>query len=117
MLRNLDWMHDLDVHYDLYTFGTDPFGPQSDGVGTIFPFYIENRDGSGRYLELPYTLPQDFTLFVLLTRPNINIWKSKLNLLVENGGMVHLKIHPYYMNFKKTCKRIDEYSSYFVRIF
>src|SRR5262249_9358571 len=27
MLRNLDWLHDLDVHYDASTFDTDPRTP------------------------------------------------------------------------------------------
>src|SRR4029077_9333129 len=30
MLRNLDWLHDLDVQYDASTFDTDPFEPQPD---------------------------------------------------------------------------------------
>ena len=41
MLRNLDWIHGLDIAYDLSTFDTDPFEPQCDGTNTIFPFWIE----------------------------------------------------------------------------
>ncbi len=41
-LHNLDWMHDLDSDYDLSTFDTDSFEPQLAGVGTIFPFLVEN---------------------------------------------------------------------------
>src|SRR5438093_11418122 len=40
MLRNLDWLHDLDVQYDASTFDTDPFEPQPDGMDTIFPFWV-----------------------------------------------------------------------------
>ena len=40
MLRNLDWLHDLDVQYDASTFDTDPFEPQPDGRHTIFPFWV-----------------------------------------------------------------------------
>src|ERR1700745_1790721 len=40
MLRNLDWLHDLDVQYDASTFDTDPFEPQPDGCHTIFPFWV-----------------------------------------------------------------------------
>jgi hypothetical protein len=29
--------HDLNIEYDASTFDTDPFEPQPDGVGTIFP--------------------------------------------------------------------------------
>ena len=40
MLRNLDWLHDLDVQYDASTFDTDPFEPQPDGRHTMFPFRV-----------------------------------------------------------------------------
>lgn len=39
MLNNLEWLHDLDIRYDASTFDTDPFEPQPDGRGTIFPFW------------------------------------------------------------------------------
>src|ERR1022692_994090 len=37
MLRELDWIHDLDIKYDASTFDTDPFEPQPDAADTIFP--------------------------------------------------------------------------------
>ena len=40
MLRNLGWLHGLDIRYDSSTFDTDPFELQSNGTGTIFPFWI-----------------------------------------------------------------------------
>jgi hypothetical protein len=77
MLRNLDWLHDLDVHTCL-TFDTDPFEPHRTG-STIFPFWVPrsnngsvshqgatNNASSKGYVELPYTLPQDSTLFLVL---------------------------------------------------
>jgi peptidoglycan/xylan/chitin deacetylase (PgdA/CDA1 family) len=99
MHHNLEWIHDLNIEYDCSTFDTDPFEPQSDGVGTIFPFYIAGSNGSGGYFELPYTLPQDFTVFVLLKQKNIDIWKKKLDWIVENGGMALINTHPDYMEF------------------
>ena len=62
MQHNLDWIHDLDIEYDASTFDTDPFEPQSDGMGTIFPFLVPEQNGQGGYVELPYTLPQDFLI-------------------------------------------------------
>ena len=41
MQRNLDWFHELCIEYDASTFDTDPFEPQPDGVGTIFPFRVK----------------------------------------------------------------------------
>ena len=48
MLRNLDWLHDLDIQYDCSTFDTDPFEPQSDGAGTIFPYWLAPPAGTPR---------------------------------------------------------------------
>lgn len=98
MLHNLDWLHGLDMLYDASTFDTDPFEPQPDGVGTIFPFWIQGN-GSGGYIELPYTLPQDFTLFVLLKERTIDLWKKKLDWIVLHGGMALMIVHPDYIGF------------------
>jgi glycosyltransferase involved in cell wall biosynthesis/peptidoglycan/xylan/chitin deacetylase (PgdA/CDA1 family) len=107
MQHRLSWMHRLHVLYDSSTFDTDPFEPEPDGVGTIFPFWVHGPDGSG-YVELPYTLVQDFTLFVVLRERNIEIWKRKLDWLAEHGGMALLNVHPDYMSFEDPAGR-DEY--------
>jgi hypothetical protein len=39
------------------------------------------------YVELPYTLPQDSTLFLVLRELNNDIWKHKLDWIAMNGGM------------------------------
>jgi len=45
MHHNLEWLHDLNIAYDCSTFDTDPFEPQPDGVGTIFPFWVNAESG------------------------------------------------------------------------
>jgi hypothetical protein len=97
MLHNLAWLHDLDIQYDSSTFDTDPFEPQPDGVGTIFPFWVPSGNGNAGYVEIPYTLPQDFTLFVLMRERNIDIWKRKLDWIVSMGGMALMLTHPDYI--------------------
>ncbi len=109
MHHNLEWIQDLNIKYDLSTFDTDPFEPQSDGVGTIFPFFI-SKDGSDQgYWELPYTLVQDFTLLVLM-KENIDIWKKKVDWIVEKGGMVLLNVHPDYINLGNGKNKNEEFS-------
>ena len=109
MHHNLAWIHDLEIEYDASTFDTDPFEPQPDGVGTIFPFWV-SKDGTQKgYVELPYTLPQDFTLFILMKEKNIDIWKQKLDWIAENGGMALVNTHPDYMNFDDGKLGIEEY--------
>lgn len=109
MQHNLEWIHDLDIEYDASTFDTDPFEPQPDGVRTIFPFWVYGRDPSRGYVELPYTLPQDFTVFILMSHRDIGIWKEKLAWIAGHGGMALLISHPDYMSFNGSCKSPENY--------
>ena len=99
MHRNLAWMLDLQVKYDSSTFDTDPFEPQSDGIGTIFPFIVAGKGDKPGFVELPYTLPQDHALFIILQEENIRIWQQKLDWIAEQGGMALLNVHPDYVHF------------------
>lgn len=99
MHHNLEWIHDLEILYDASTFDTDPFEPQPDGVDTIFPFWVAKGGGNGGYIELPYTLVQDFTLFTVLQQRTIDLWKQKVDWLASKGGMVLLNLHPDYISF------------------
>jgi glycosyltransferase involved in cell wall biosynthesis len=111
MLRNLDWLQLLDVQYDASTFDTDPFEMQSDGAGTIFPYWVPSDSAAekiggtcagrrGGYLELPYTLPQDSTLFLLLQERSPEIWLRKLDWVAQQGGMALVNVHPDYVQFE-----------------
>jgi hypothetical protein len=102
MLRQLDWLHELNVEYDASTFDTDPFEPQPDGCRTIFPFIVRdpNRPEQPGYVELPYTLPQDSTLFLLLEERSADIWKHKLDWIASHGGLALINIHPDYIDFQ-----------------
>ena len=117
MHHNLDWIHDLNIEYDSSTFDTDPFEPQSDGVGTIFPFRVPGNSTGKGYVELPYTLPQDFTLFVLMKEKTIDIWKQKLDWIAEHGGMALINTHPDYMNFNGANPDMDEYPEQYYKEF
>jgi glycosyltransferase involved in cell wall biosynthesis/peptidoglycan/xylan/chitin deacetylase (PgdA/CDA1 family) len=115
MQHRLSWLHQLGVEYDASTFDTDPFEPEPDAVGTIFPFWVPGPNNSG-FVELPYTLPQDFTLFVVLREPNIEIWKKKLDWVAACGGMALLNTHPDYMCFDGKPKK-DEFPAAFYEEF
>lgn len=179
MHHNLDWMHALNIMHSTSTFDTDPFEPQPDAVGTIFPLWVQNNhvnpsenvqfnygkvvrpsediqfssrgeskipdserekanilsrdiqevfrglkcepdkeveqkgvfsEGLRGYVELPYTLPQDFTLFILMNEKTIDIWKKKLDWIAEKGGMVLFNSHPDYLNFNTLKNGNEEYS-------
>jgi hypothetical protein len=110
MIHNLDWHCDLNINYDASTFDTDPFEPQSEGINTIFPFKYEHSQIKDKgFIELPYTLPQDFNLFILLKEKNINIWKKKIDWIAEKGGMALHICHPDYMNFGEEENKAERY--------
>jgi glycosyltransferase involved in cell wall biosynthesis len=139
MLHKLDWLHQLNVAYDASTFDTDPFEPQPEGRNTIFPFWVpapnnqkseirnqrsdpfsDFRHHAGRaggYVELPYTLPQDSTLFLLLGERTYDVWLNKLDWIVKNGGMALVDIHPDYMHFDSGPPRKTTYSSHLYKAF
>ena len=115
MHHNLDWMHALKIKHATSTFDTDPFEPQPDAAGTIFPFWVQNSSPKKGYVELPYTLPQDFTLYTLMKETSINIWKQKLEWIAARGGMALFNTHPDYMNFSSQKETIEEYpATYYV---
>lgn len=112
MMRELDWIHELDVEYDSSTFDTDPFEPQPDGCGSIFPLWFPNPDAEDSgYVELPYTLAQDSTLFFVLQEKTVDIWKTKLDWLVQQGGLVLINIHPDYVDFESQKFSLRSYPS------
>ncbi len=132
MHHNLDWLHDLNIQYDASTFDTDPFEPQPDGVDTIFPFWVPRLAASqarqarrtsaagvpaqdplaaqAGYVELPYTLPQDSTLFLVLRETSPDIWLRKLDWVAAHGGMVLVNVHPDFISFDPRPARNRETS-------
>ncbi len=92
--RNPEWMQSLEIEYDSSFFDTDPYETMPGGTMTIWPFFI------GHFVELPYTLPQDSTLFITLEESSIDIWKQKLDWIAENRGMALVNVHPDYIDFE-----------------
>jgi len=100
-LRNPAWMQMLELDYDLSFFDTDPYEPMPGGVMSIWPFTI------GNFLELPYTLPQDYTMFGLFGETSPRIWLEKIDFLEKYHGMALLIVHPDYSG-QGTLKQIYE---------
>lgn len=124
--HRLEWNHLLHIDYDSSTFDTDPFEVQPDGIETIFPVWVRSgmsasdqlkRRQSGQlelggkrgYVELPYTLAQDFYLFILLRETTISTWRDKIDWIADCGGLALLITHPDYMNFGDNPLGREEY--------
>jgi peptidoglycan/xylan/chitin deacetylase (PgdA/CDA1 family) len=108
--RNLQWLQKLDIKYDASCFDYDPFQPFPGGTGSIWPFIV------GKFVELPYTLPQDHTLFYVLKQKNIDIWKNKIDWLIKNNGMILTLTHPDYLIDKKHLKLYEELLDYLKKL-
>jgi peptidoglycan/xylan/chitin deacetylase (PgdA/CDA1 family) len=94
-LRNAAWMDELPVLYDSSFPDTDPFQPQAGGCCWIFPFFF------GNVVELPITLDQDHTLFVLLREHSIDRWVQKSRWIIEHHGLINVNVHPDYMDAER----------------
>ena len=94
--RNPDWMQALDVEYDASFFDTDPYEPIAGGTMSIWPFLL------GRFVELPYTLTQDYTVSTVLGETTPRLWLEKVDFIRANHGMALLNTHPDYLRHPKT---------------
>ncbi len=117
MHHNLKWISTLNIEYDASTFDFDPFEPQPDGAGTVLPFFVKSDSSDGGYIEMPYTLAQDFTLFILMQDKNIDNWTRKLDWIAAHGGMALINTHPDYMNFTGKKPKLEEYPAGFYEQF
>lgn len=96
--RNPVWMQSLDIEYDESFFDTDPFEPIPGGAMSIWPYFL------GRFVELPYTLVQDFSLTNILGETTPRIWIEKVEFLRKYRGMALLNSHPDYLKSPVTYK-------------
>jgi hypothetical protein len=88
--RVWEWMPMLGFDYDSSSPDTDPYEPIPGGCCSWLPFFNEEL------VELPITMPQDHTLFVILRRDE-TLWHEKADVLRCRGGMALLIVHPDYM--------------------
>ena len=85
------WMQSLNIEYDTSFFDTDPYEPIPGGTMSIWPFEI------GHFIELPYTLAQDYTLVNLINEKSPEIWLKKVDFIEKYCGMVLVNTHPDYL--------------------
>ena len=96
--RHPEWMQILDIEYDLSFFDTDPYEPIPGGTMSLWPFIV------GRFVELPYTLIQDYTLTSILGETSPRLWLEKVDFINEYHGMALLNSHPDYLKDPNSFK-------------
>jgi hypothetical protein len=107
--RSWELMPRLGFAYDSSYTDTDPYEPQPGGCSTYLPFC------NGELVELPITLPQDHTLFVILQHPDGKLWIEKARDVRDRGGMVLALAHPDYARDARLAEAwqglLEEFSS------
>lgn len=101
--RQFQWMQQLNIDFDASTFDVDPFQPMPGGNGSLWPFRI------GRFLEIPYTLPQDHVLFITNQETSDRIWREKTLWLRKYQGMICLITHPDYLVDQTVFKAYESF--------
>jgi hypothetical protein len=94
--RQPEWMQALEIEYDLSFFDTDPYEPIPGGTMSIWPFFI------GHFVELPYTLVQDYTLTSILGETSPRLWLQKVDFIERYHGMALINTHPDYLKSKSS---------------
>ena len=100
--RHAGWMPEVGSSYDSSFHDTDPFDAQPGGCCSILPYFLQDL------VELPMTLPHDFTLFELLREPDIRVWREKASWIARQGGLVNVLVHPDYALTKERLSHYDE---------
>jgi peptidoglycan/xylan/chitin deacetylase (PgdA/CDA1 family) len=86
--RIFEWLADLPFDYDCSMPHSDPFEPIPGGCCSLRPFFI------GDVVELPYTMPQDHTLFTLLGHRSTALWQQQFERIERLHGLVQVVSHP-----------------------
>jgi peptidoglycan/xylan/chitin deacetylase (PgdA/CDA1 family) len=86
--RVFEWMGELPLEYDCTIPHSDPYEPIPGGACTPWPFFI------GGIVELPYTLPQDHTLFTILNQRTIGTWIKQIDRPEQCFGLIQCVTHP-----------------------
>lgn len=89
--RSWALMPRLGFAYDSSSPDSDPYEPQPGGCCSWWPFF------NGDLVELPITMPQDHTLFIILRRDGEKAWLEKARAIRERSGMALLLTHPDYL--------------------
>jgi hypothetical protein len=91
MYRNPDWLSALEIDYDMSWPSAGHLDPQRGGCCTVMPYFI------GDIIELPLTMTQDYSLFHILRRHDMALWREQMKQVLSHNGLVSCIVHPDYV--------------------
>lgn len=83
-----EWLGELPLSYDCSVPHSDPLEPMPGGCCTLWPYFIDD------VVEVPYTLPQDHTLFTVLRRKSAADWLAQMEAIEKRHGLIQCLSHP-----------------------
>ena len=86
--RVVEWLGELPFSYDCTMPHSDPYEPIPGGTASAWPFF------HGDVVELPYTAPQDHTLFNLLDHHDGSLWRRQFDRIIACNGLFQAVTHP-----------------------
>jgi len=91
MHRNQEWLPQLQVEYDMSVPTVAHMEPQGGGCCSVMPYFV------GNVLELPLTTVQDYGLFNILKESSIELWKTQIDAILKQNGLISFIVHPDYV--------------------
>lgn len=91
MYRNLEWLRELHLSFDMSVPNVAHLEPQRGGCCTVFPYF------AGPLLELPLTTIQDYALFYLLRDYSTRLWEQQIDTITARHGLISVIAHPDYL--------------------
>jgi hypothetical protein len=91
MYRNSEWIEAFEFDYDMSFPNAAHLEPQTGGCCTVMPYFM------GNLVELPLTTTQDYSLFHILDKYSIDLWKEEMDSIVSSHGLASFIVHPDYV--------------------
>jgi hypothetical protein len=95
LYRNPKWFDLLEFDYDMSFPNIGHLEAQRGGCCTVFPYFI------GNILEIPVTTTQDYSLFHMFRRFDLDLWKTQAQGIMERHGLLSFLTHPDYLRDEK----------------
>ena len=110
LYRNADWYEAFEFSYDMSIPNVGHLDPQRGGCCTVMPYFI------GNIVELPVTCTQDYTLFQILGDYSIDLWKTQIQAVQDNYGLISFIVHPDYIVESKPQATYKQLLSHLVEL-
>lgn len=110
MYRNQEWFDAFEFQYDMSVPNVAHLEPQRGGCCTVMPYFI------GNVLELPLTATQDYSMFHILRDYSLELWKTQIELVRRQHGLISFIAHPDYLigdNYRATYEKLLDHLNRF----